>query len=260
MTIKRNRGGFRLLSPLVFALLSAIPAKSTFAGSGTIDPSNFAPGQDVSNAIPGVVLSTLTLTPTSPGNFAAVLSPVYIGTEDYILPSTGSVFSPSPTNNFWGIPLTGTGVEPPPFGQNCLNGCSHELGLAGDTYLEVSFATPVSSVSVTEFANPENSAGFQAFNSAGQIIENCTQFVGNCYSPNAPPPFDTGGIFTFSATGDISYILATSYDGGAGSEIGEITYVPLPDNFWMLLVGLGGLGCCLLRRRVAIASARPLLT
>jgi hypothetical protein len=242
MTIERNRGGFRLLTPLVFALLGASPGNSAVAGSGTIDPGNFAPGQDVSSATPGVVLSTLTLTPiTAPNMFSAVLSPVY---------SDGSVFSPSLTVNSWG-----TAGQLLSLLSNCLNGCYGAPNLAGSTYLEVSFATPVSTVSVTEYIDQNNPAGFQAFNSAGSLIGSCYQFAApSCYTAlgtqlgNGEP----GGILTVTDPGAISYILATSYDY-APVEIGEITYVPLPDTFWMLLVGLGGLGCCLLRRRVAIA-------
>lgn len=182
-----------------------------------------------------MTLSTLTLTPVSPSDYAAVLSPVYMD---------GNLLSPSPTNSLWGMAQNTTEVQAVPFGQNCLNGCSHLMGLAGATYLEVSFAAPVDSVSITEFANPENSTGFQAFNSSGQIIENCTQFVGNCYHPNASPPNDTGGVFTFTDPGAIAYVLATSYDV-SGSQIGEVSFVSLPEpgTALLLFLGLLGLGC-----------------
>jgi hypothetical protein len=247
MTIKRNLGGFRLLSPLVFALLSAIPGKSTFAGSGTIDPGNFPPGQDVSNAAPGVVLSTMTLTATADPTFVAPsLSPVY---------SISGLFAPSTTSVDWGGPRF------PDLQTSCLNGCSSPL--AGETFLEIAFATPVSSVSVDEYQNLNNPTGFQAFDSAGNVIGTCVGYAVNggqsssCYAPtgtNSPVNGETGWTFTFSDPNDISYILATSYDGGSPAEIGEITYVPLPDNFWLLLTGLGGLGCYLLLRRKAIAT------
>jgi hypothetical protein len=242
MTIKRNRGGFRLLSPLVFALLSAIPAKSTFAGSGTIDPSNFAPGQDVSNATPGVVLSTLTLVPSSnPNVLNAVLSPVY---------ANGNLFSPSLTSSDWGS--SGAPFDPT---MNCLKTCFGASGFAGGTFLEVSFATPVDSVSVVEYQNMLNPTGLQAFDSAGNLLGSCVFFgqPSSCYTAlntSSPSNGEPGGEFTFSSSGAdaISYILATSYDS-APSQIGEVTYLPLPEPFWMLLVGLGGLGCCLLAAR-----------
>jgi hypothetical protein len=194
-----------------------------------------------------MTLSTLTLTPTAVGpgvgTFNAVSSPVY---------TSNGMFSPTQTGPaLWGDPpsLTGpfqAGVAGEGLGVSCLSGCSGLPSWAGTTFLEASFATPVDSVSVTEYNNVENPTGFQALNSLGQVIGTCSWYLGNgatCYSPLSTgfvcvATCTTGGIFTLTDPDDISYILATSYDMSP-SQLSDITYsVPLPDSFWLLLMGL----------------------
>ena len=192
MTITRNLGRFRLLSPLVFALLTP-PA---FAQS--IIPGNSPPA--------GVTLSTLTLTPSStdPNVFSTVQSPVY---------TQGGFFSPSATGPaYWGN-LTGEFMPPQ---MNCLAGCTGDASLAGYTYLELNFQNPVLSVTATEYSNINNPSGLQAFDSSGNLIGFCAFTSSSCYTAlwtqgsSGPPTTYVPGTFTVS--GDISTVLITSFD------------------------------------------------
>lgn len=220
-------------------------AASTAAGSVlTIDPAGFSQGQDISHAIPGITLSTVTLAPTMNGGletfYAADLGPVY---------AFDGTFASSPNgNDGWGLAPYGGDDEP----SSCLQGC-YALGTPVGQWLRIDFNTPVNYVEALQSQNMWNAASLAAFSSTGQLLDNClgpATYV--LYGTSGCMSADAGqisqGDFTtqrpwiqytaLDGSRDISTILVASLDGSDGTKIGTIEYGSIPEPATYGLMGL----------------------
>jgi hypothetical protein len=201
---------------------------SALAGFTTIDPSAFTPGQNVTDAIPGVTLSTITLIPTSiavgPVEFKPARGPVFASGDFFtgLSNNTWSVFAPEDTYD--------------PADTDCLTGCNllQAPGNSRATLLDISFDAPVSYVTAFQYSEFANQVFLQAFNQHGLLISSCAQ-SGSPMQISGPP-----GCFISDSTADISTVLVSSY---SGDQIGKVMFgVPEPATFTLLLLGLVGVG------------------
>jgi hypothetical protein len=177
----------------------------------TIDPIFFTPGTNISNAFPGVTLSTMSLVPDGT-NAAGVpvyspsYSPVYAG---------GDLFSPqaSPPNSSgaWG----GGFFNFSSVTDSCFQTCYPNIGRDFGTSLLVSFSSPVDMVEALQIDNPENGVFMQVFNSSNQL-------VGYCLPAFGPQPTGNYGCYSVlsSTCGDVvSCPILTSVSAPSISEV-----------------------------------------
>lgn len=223
--------------------------------AAVIDPAGFASGQYVSYATPGVSLSTLGLVPVSPpGHYPTAFGPTFSPVFAY-----GNYFSSTATSaSYWS---TYDSVTYDVTSTNCLQGCSGSSSMSNIKLLDINFNSPVSEVSVLQYANAFNYAFIQAFNGAGQLI-------GYCAGDNAGSPQTLRGNagcfnvvdgtsinnniwkFTISdSSADISTVLVGA--GDQSDHIGTIEYhsVPEPGMVSLLCIGFAGMAFAAPKRR-----------
>lgn len=253
------------VSRLFAGSIALLGTSTVYADLITIDPADFASGQYVSYATPGVTLSTMTLEPVEAqpyGEFlyGPKLGPVY---------AVDGKFSSSPDETalgeYWG--RAGTDVHM----VNCLQGCIAGEGeadaIATLDWLKVDFSSPVNFVSVVQTQDDFNQAEIAAFNSAGQLVAFCEAAPINAYNGSSNPG---GGCLTVdpslvdsngrlvngehvipaqysvsTSVPDIAMVLIASTDPDSSSQIGAIKYgvVPEPSTILLMAAGLAGLVC-----------------
>jgi hypothetical protein len=232
---------------LVAALIANGASQAVHAQVTTLDPNDFAPGTNVSGAFAGVTLESFRLnvigSVPNDGNpiplYAPILAPVYAASLTGSL-AVPSVFSSTPTAQVW--------YEMAELGGACFTACTEVTGIPAPgglgTLLLISFANPVSSVSVLDDGNAQNGLEMEAFNTSNQEIGNCNvnglgvQPLGNygCYSVLGDAP--GGG----EASEQVETTLSGTPSGGGiskiligGQNVGEymstIQYTSAPNTF-----------------------------
>ena len=227
---------------ITFACLPAFPQQSTLV---TIDPNNFVPGQNISNATTGAQLLAMTYVPNPdpefPGTFivenlpSVFAQPVAAGCVFFAGPCSASgnlVLGQSPTTVpsaqpiFWGDANKALqcirNPGPPPLI------CDNPGGLALPV-LRVNFSTPTDRASALiafGLEDPSEIDGFQAFDDRGNLLATC---FGGVPAPSSSPPgcmtvvsrvdssSSSGGWAIFTITrpsADINFILV----GGQGND------------------------------------------
>jgi hypothetical protein len=245
----------RLLTWLAVALIAnGVHAQSVI----NLDPSLFASGTNVSNALAGATLSAMTL--VSDGNDPVTGIPLW--TPSYApVYAVGGLFTSSPTasavlgtTNSWG------GFFQPNFG-DCFQVCGGADAFGAN--LLVNFTNPVSFATALQIGNDANGDFIEAFNSSDQLVASCIppafaeQPVGNygCYSVVNSAFFQYSEETSVSAS-DISKILMGGYNNVG--QIGEIVAISAPEidptsaaSGLMLLAG----GLVVLRGRKKLEGA-----
>lgn len=257
----------RFISCLAAAAV-AIVACAAHADTITIDPNNFAAGQDISFSTPGVQMYTLLAVPNqdpnaSPDSYVPSLMPVYADA----VPSNCLAYGRcAPVGNMVFGHLTsasspnvgGELTWDEDTGSTCfftLEGCA-AVAAHGPSLLLI-FDSPVRTVSILGTAEGDNSAAVSAFDGGGNIIGSCFTYglvlPGNNGGGCAQAYSQGWGWFTVSsATTSISYALI----GGADfASISQITFgtAPEPATFGLMTLGLLGLAWSQ-RRRLRRAS------
>lgn len=217
---RASRMSMRLLVGLIAysMLLPTVNAQSVT----TLDPADFAPGTNVTDAFAGVTLSTFTLDfvglasdglPLYMPNYA----PVYATEPAEPTPNFSEfVFSSTPSAGYGWAPMWG-GIA-----GSCFSECTPPDRPDGfGTNLLVGFASPVTAVSILDVGNWANGVYMEAFNASNQIVGFCDpavaiQAVGNygCYSVLNNSYADIGGYTeeTSVSTAGISKILIGGYN------------------------------------------------
>ena len=210
----------RLLMWLVAVLLAnSASLRATHAQSvTTLDPGALAPGTNVTDAFAGVTLQAITFIKGSPDpgslfpTYTPSFAPVYTANDSII---GSSIFTTPNTFN--------TGSWGPNWGEvggTCFSKCnSTELPDGVDTNLLITFASPVTSVSILDIGDIFNGVYMQAYDSSDQTVGSCLtsfspQAIGNygCYSV-----LNQGGEGSYETE---TSILASSSNGISGILIG----------------------------------------
>lgn len=181
----------------------------------TVDPNNFAPGQNISNATTGVQLLVMRGVPNPDPNappqqaFVIQYSPAV-----YALP--GVTFPDAPTGNLvFGYTGGSLSTNPDMWGEqasavNCLTGpCPAEFGLTIDPVLRVSFTVPTDHVDAVSHFFEDTPTFMTAFNSAGQVLDSCGTGFGECSVKLTPETDNTGWyrITIAHSVADISFVV-----------------------------------------------------
>jgi len=226
---------------LVVALIANGAALRTVHAQSvtTLDPADFAPGTNVTDAFAGVTLQAITFVkgPATAGSiysfsYTPSYAPVYVG-NDSINTGVTPVFTTSTSylgyySEYWGANYGAIGGA-------CFTQCDpSELSDDVGTNLLISFATPVTSVSVLNFGDPENGMYMQAYDSTNQAAGYCeTSFSpqpnGNygCYTvigPSQPDPLylETETSVLASSSSGISKIILGGFN--QGDDLSTIKY------------------------------------
>jgi len=226
---------------LMCFVLALIANGAAHAQSVTLDPGASAPGTNVTASYSGVTLLSFSLQdvgalPSGAPLFVPSYGSIYadsVGPGQQL--AVTSVFSnnPSPANSqpFFGL---GTGIP-----GSCFTACSGTdlpflFGIG--TPLLIEFASPVTSVTISEDENSYNGVYMEAFNASNQIAGNCgtsagaPQAVGNygCYSVLTDPPnlVNQQVQTSISSSAGISKILVGGYNNGVA--ISTINYQAFP--------------------------------
>jgi hypothetical protein len=222
----------------------------------TIDPNNFAPGQNVSNATTGARLRAVTAVlnpdPNPPPAFT------------YVLQYSPSVFAQSVTAGcmFEGIPCAATGnlefgwdatlplpsTQPIVWGSGqsaaaCLTSFCDSTSAFGLDHaaLRIDFSVPTDHVNSLILYVEGDGGWMEAFNSAGQSLGHCTAFPpgepAGCVTAVFNSPLGNGGWFLYTLTrsaADISYVFI----GAADHDLRAISRVQFDSPVSLQLAGL----------------------
>jgi hypothetical protein len=227
---------------LVVALIANGASQTVHAQVTTLDPNDFAPGTNVSGAFAGVTLESFSLNvigsvPNGDNPlplYAPSYAPVYAATPPEPLTVT-SIFSPSTAGEVW--------WQMGEMGGACFTACTALTANLPPNFLGtdllISFANPVSSVSVLDDGNSMNGLEMEAFNASNQEIGNCDingigpQPVGNygCYSVLALEGigFQDHEETETTLSGAISKILIGGQN--VGEYMSTIQYTSAPNTF-----------------------------
>jgi hypothetical protein len=254
---------------LLSALLIILTVTPVIGDEVTIDPNNYAPGQNISNVTPGVELAAMSVVPLAnpqPGQtytpqFSAVFaSPVAPGCSIFGVPCSpiGNQvigYSPVAAPSFQAI-LWGEGNK----ASQCIpgNGNCDAIAAPGLIFpgLVVNFDVPTDSVSVLGAFFQDDGMYVEAFNSAGQSIHTCNGYpaLGNGCVSIYSGSFQAGGWANYTIsdpTADISFLVV----GGAANyrPIANVQYdavrLPIPADLWLLVAGLLVIGVFHAKRR-----------
>jgi hypothetical protein len=201
----------------------------------------------VSYATPGVTLSTMTLVPVGTAGarteYRPNLGPVYAFGETLSPTPGGSGAAPGDwyTSNGLGS------VEP----STCLQGCSGPSSLSVQ-WLRVEFTAPVSFVDVLQQQDFENNAEVAAFNSAGELVGDCSGYAEGASEGDFPCISINPSQFSGSVLAERPWANYSILDGSADistlligctlddeSNVGTIEYGTVPEPASLGLIGLG---------------------
>jgi hypothetical protein len=266
----------RLLMWLVAALVAnSVSLRTAHAQTvTTLDPGAFAPGTNVTDSFAGVTLQAIAFIKGSPApgsffpTYTPSLAPVYTANDSII---GSSIFTTPNTFN--------TGSWGPNWGEvggACFSECnSTELPDGVDTNLLITFASPVTSVSILDIGDILNGVYMQAYDSSDQTVGSCLtsfspQAIGNygCYSVlnqgSSEGSYQTETSILASSSNGISGILIGGYNNNYSvstikytTAAPEIDATPAASGLTLLL---GGLLVVCGRRKIKVDSsvARPL--
>ena len=244
---------YSLLCGLLLFCASAFAEPQAFI---TIDPNNFASGQNLANVTTGVGLRAVTAVlnpdPTSPPGFT------------YVLQYSPSVFAQSVTTGcmFEGIPCAATGnlefgwdatlplpsTQPIVWGSGqsaaaCLTSFCDSTSAFGLDHaaLRIDFTVPTDHVNSLILYVEGDGGWMEAFNSAGQSLGHCTAFPpgepAGCVTAVFNSPLGNGGWFLYTLTrsaADISYVFI----GAADHDLRAISRVQFDSPVSLQLAGL----------------------
>jgi hypothetical protein len=241
-----------LISTLVI-LLMALPAIGDVV---TIDPNNYAAGQNITNAVAGVQLLAVSVQPNPDPDagplqaFLPSLSPVFAQSVSSNCDLSGELAcAPHGSNVFGYSPIRSPSAQEITWGQvfagaTCLqSGCGADLASRLPVpALLVDFATPTNSVTVEAGYYTSDGPGVEAFNSQGQLVGGCGGYPGGaCATATLPNALNDGGWADYTISdswNDIKYILVGGDD--LPRPIADIRYnaqpTPTPSD-WSLLAG-----------------------
>jgi hypothetical protein len=260
-----------VLASILVLSIASLPAA---AQTVTIDPNNYAPGTNLTNAVPGVTLWLLQEAPSVSDSNPAILSPLFstscspapAGTPRGCASPTGnSVFGHQTTQAPYFV--SQVSFFSPCYGLGCADGgIARPNGGSGEGYVtafRVDFLQPVSSVEViggSDCGGPCDGPTLAAYNSSFQMIGEC---FGASFNPATTPAGDCAQLVMspsyYSMTvstgaDDISYLVV---DGAFNVDSVTYTSVRAPDTACLFLTGLGGLWLVRIRRRpVGAAMSR----
>jgi hypothetical protein len=210
----------RLLTGLMVALIAngALLRTAHAQVVTTLDPIFFAPGTNISNALPGVTLSAMSLV-TEGTNALGV--PLY-GPSYAPVYADGDFFSPQSSPSTSGATSWGGGFYNfSSVADSCFQTCYPNVGQNFGTALLISFNKPVDMVDALQIDNPQDGAFIQAFNGSNQLVGYCLpafgpQPIGNygCYSVLSNTCGDTVScpLLTSISAPDISEVLVGGYN------------------------------------------------
>jgi hypothetical protein len=217
-------GSLRTKSRLLPLLLVALAANGVLLRTAhaqfvtTLDPIFFAPGTNISNALPGVTLSAMSLVPDGTNGQGVPLygpsyAPVY---------ADGDFFSPQSSPSTSSAASWGGGFfNLASFADSCFQTCFPNVGQNFGTALLISFNKPVDMVDALQIDNPQDGAFIQAFDSSHQLVGYCLpafgpQAIGNygCYSVLGNTCGDTVScpLLTSISAPQISEVLVGGYN------------------------------------------------
>jgi hypothetical protein len=249
------------LSLLATVVIFSSPALADLV---TIDPDNYAPGTNISNAIPGAQLLDMTVAlssnpnaPTS-NNYVPVYAPtVYTAAvasgcmqldSPCTPPGISSLISPNPVTA--SNPLTDVVGAPGAWGSTwwadqCIEGaCS---GMAAqyiqlEPVLRINFSTPTNYVSADTMYSLGNGGRLYAYDSAGDLVASCFSDGSPACATNLFTGVAAGWqqLAVSTSTADISFVLV----GGDVVDLRPIAEVqfnstaPLPPSGVLLASGV----------------------
>jgi len=205
----------------------------------TLDPGDFASGTNVTDAFAGVTLQAITFVrgPATAGSiysfsYTPSYAPVYVGTDSF---NTGATPLFTTSTSYLGYYSEYWGANWGAIGGACFTQCDpSELSDNVATNLLISFATPVTSVSVLDFGDPENGMYMQAYTSTNQAIGFCETSFGpqpngnyGCYTVIGPSQPDSMYLETetsvlASGSSGISKIIVGGFN--QGDDLSTIKY------------------------------------
>lgn len=225
-----NKGIFEMRLPV--SLLAVCLAQSVHATIFTVEPDDFAPDTNLTNAIPGIHLSTLA------GNDVYAKSTCVGAVSLCRVAPTGSLTFGNETNTAWYFsPAPGVGIDR----------LSPDMAGEGfaDATLLISFDNPTNSIGLlATIAYDAGGVTLLAYDSAGNLLRNTslTRSTQTVY----PFPEERGqsiGDFTLtSLQNDIAFLVVGGNDGGVRLDHLKFSAVPEPGPLALLLTGLLGVG------------------
>jgi hypothetical protein len=257
----------KLLSSLA-AGICALGSQAAHATLITVEPDDFAAGQYISYATPGVTLSTMTLTPAGVNSegrpfYMPVYGPVYAQSVTPGCTFVGFSCAGTGSNLFGYTPTSTPSTQPVMWGEAqhasyYLNGNTGEHLTNFQQAFRADFATPTSYVDILGQFWAGDGTWLEAFNSAGESIALCFG-----YPPGRDATFANSGCATAwsvnesnegwarysitSLASDISFIIT----GGAANyrALDQLRFASVPEPGALGLLGAAAAAAFWLTRR-----------